>query len=47
MLILFLLIGCGPSTEDLAAVDYISLPGDDWQVSTPEEQGLDPILVAE
>ena len=47
LLILSMVIGCGPSTEDLAAVDYTPLPGDDWQVSTPEEQGLDPMLVAE
>ena len=41
------LVGCSPSTEELEAVDYTPLPGDDWQVSTPEEQGLDPLLVAE
>jgi hypothetical protein len=41
------LVGCGPSTADLEAVDYIPLPGDDWKVSTPAEQGLDPKLVAE
>jgi CubicO group peptidase (beta-lactamase class C family) len=41
------LVGCGPSTEDLEAVDYTPLPGDDWKVSTPAEQGLDPMLVAE
>ena len=40
------LVGCGPSTEDLEAVDYTPLAGDDWQVSTPAEQGLDPMLVA-
>ena len=39
--------GRGPSTEDLEAVDYTPLPGDDWKVSTPAEQGLDPRLVAE
>jgi CubicO group peptidase (beta-lactamase class C family) len=40
--------GCGsPSIEDLAAVDYTPLPRDDWKVSTPEAQGLDPMLVAE
>jgi CubicO group peptidase (beta-lactamase class C family) len=33
--------------EELEAVDYAPLPGDDWKVSTPEEQGLDPMLVAE
>jgi CubicO group peptidase (beta-lactamase class C family) len=37
----------GPSLEDLLAVDYTPLPGDDWEVSTPEVQGLDPMLVAE
>jgi CubicO group peptidase (beta-lactamase class C family) len=44
---LSVLVGCGPSTEELLAVDYTPLTGDDWQVSTPEEQGLDPMLVAE
>lgn len=47
ILILSMLVGCGPSTEELEAVDYSPLPGDDWLVSTPEEQGLDPMLVAE
>jgi CubicO group peptidase (beta-lactamase class C family) len=47
ILVLSMLIGCGPSTEDLEAVDYKPLPGDDWKVSTPAEQGLDPMLVAE
>ena len=47
ILILSTLVGCGPSTEDIEAVDYAPLPGDDWQVSTPVEQGLDPMLVAE
>ena len=42
------LVGCGdPSTEELEAVDYTPLPGDDWKVSTPAEEGLDPMLVAE
>jgi CubicO group peptidase (beta-lactamase class C family) len=47
ILILSMLVGCGPRTEDLEAVDYTPLPGDDWNVSTPVEQGLDPMLVAE
>ena len=38
---------CGPSIEDLLAVDCTPLPGDDWEVSTPTEQDLDPMLVAE
>ena len=41
------LAGCGATMEELEAVDYAPLPGDDWKVSTPEEQGLDPMLVAE
>lgn len=36
-----------PQAEDLATVDYTPLPADDWRVSTPAEQELDPILVAE
>jgi CubicO group peptidase (beta-lactamase class C family) len=46
VLILSALAGCGPSAADLAAVDYTPLSGDDWDVSTPEEQGLDPVLLA-
>jgi CubicO group peptidase (beta-lactamase class C family) len=40
------LVGCDSSDAELATVDYTPLPGDDWQVSTPAEQGLDPELVA-
>ena len=47
ILILSMLVGCGPSTEELEAVDYTPLAGDDWDVSTPAEQGLEPMLVAE
>jgi CubicO group peptidase (beta-lactamase class C family) len=47
ILFLSVLVGCGPSTGDLEAVDYTPRPGGDWEVSTPAEQGLDPILVAE
>jgi CubicO group peptidase (beta-lactamase class C family) len=36
-----------PRSQDLEAVEYTPLPGDDWKVSTPAEQGLDPMLVAE
>jgi len=41
------LAGCGSSPANLEVVDYAPLPGDDWQISTPAEQGLDPMLVAE
>lgn len=40
------LVGCGPSVDDLAAVDYSPIAGEGWPVSTPEAQRLDPDLVA-
>ena len=48
-LILTSLTACssGPSPEELAAVDYTPITEDEWLVSTPEEQGLDPDLLAE
>jgi CubicO group peptidase (beta-lactamase class C family) len=46
ILIISFLVGCGPSLADLEAVDYTPLPGGEWQVSTPLEQGLAPNLVA-
>jgi len=47
ILITSMLAGCGPSAADLEAVDYTPLVREDWKVSTPEEQGLDSMLVAE
>jgi CubicO group peptidase (beta-lactamase class C family) len=47
ILILSMLVGCSPSPQELENVDYTPLIGDNWQVSTPQEQGLDPLLVAE
>jgi CubicO group peptidase (beta-lactamase class C family) len=47
ILILSILVACGPSKEDLNSVDYTPLVREDWPVSTPEEQGLDSRLVAE
>ena len=48
ILVLTILTGCGgPSTEELEAVEYAPQAVGDWQVSTPDEQGLDPLLVAE
>jgi CubicO group peptidase (beta-lactamase class C family) len=47
VLLLSTLVGCGPSPKDLAAVDYTPLAGGDWEVSSPEEEGLDPDKVAE
>jgi CubicO group peptidase (beta-lactamase class C family) len=36
-----------PAPEELEQVNYTPLAGGDWKVSTPEAQGLDPMLVAE
>ena len=36
-----------PGKQELAAVDYAPLKQDDWPVSTPAEQELDPLLVAQ
>lgn len=48
IMIVSILIGCsGPSAEKLEAIDYAPVILDEWPVSTPEEQGLDPNLVAE
>ena len=47
ILILSSLVGYTAQAQDLKAVEYTPLPGDDWGVSTPAEQGLDPMLVAE
>jgi len=47
ILILSIPAGCGPSKADLAAVDYTPLSRDDWEISTPEAEGLDPERVAE
>jgi CubicO group peptidase (beta-lactamase class C family) len=52
LLVLSILVGCGSSTKDLgasrpAAIAYTPLSRDDWAVSTPAEQGLDPDLVDE
>jgi CubicO group peptidase (beta-lactamase class C family) len=47
LLVISALPGCGPSMEDLLAVDYTPLAGEDWEVSAPAKQGLDPMLVAE
>jgi CubicO group peptidase (beta-lactamase class C family) len=47
LLVISALPSSGPSIDDLLAVEYTPLPGNDWVVSTPEAQGLDPLLVAE
>jgi CubicO group peptidase (beta-lactamase class C family) len=47
ILILTMLVRCGPSNAELAIVDYKPLPNGDWKVSTPEEQGLDAEIIDE
>lgn len=47
-MILIMLVGCGgPSAAELETVDYTPITRDEWPVSTPEEQGLKPELVAQ
>jgi CubicO group peptidase (beta-lactamase class C family) len=41
------LLGCRSCFLDLNAVDYKPLSGGSWEVSTPEEQGLDPRLLGD
>ncbi|MCB9423141.1 MAG: serine hydrolase [Ardenticatenaceae bacterium] len=45
--VMVVLVGCGSSAAELDAVDYTPQSGGMWEISTPEEQGLDPELVAE
>jgi len=47
ILTLLFLVGCIPSVENQKAVDFTPLVRDDWEISTPAEQGLDPMLVNE
>jgi CubicO group peptidase (beta-lactamase class C family) len=47
ILILTIVVVCSPSDRELNAVEYAPLTEGAWKVSTPAEQGLDPILVAE
>ena len=48
ILMVSVLVGCSSccSLQNLEAIEYAPLSGDDWEVSTPAEQGLDPTLVA-
>lgn len=47
IVVAFSLVACGPSAAELATVDYTPITEDEWPVSTPAEQGLDPERVAE
>lgn len=48
IMVLVMLVGCGgPSAAELDSVNYSPVTEDLWPVSSPEEQGLDPTLVAE
>lgn len=38
---------CGPSPGEIAYIDFTPLPEGDMKISTPEEQGLDPRLLAQ
>ena len=41
------LAGCGSSPQVSETIDYAPLDRDDWAISTPQEQGLDPELVTD
>lgn len=41
------ILNSSPSSEELQEVEYTPLEREDWEISTPDEQGLDPELVAE
>jgi CubicO group peptidase (beta-lactamase class C family) len=41
------LAACGSSPQVSETIDYTPLERDDWAISTPEEQGLDPELVTD
>jgi CubicO group peptidase (beta-lactamase class C family) len=47
LLILASQTACGPTLEELNTIKYTPLERDDWLISTPTEQQLDPLLVAE
>ncbi|MFP1630831.1 serine hydrolase [Zhengella sp. ZM62] len=36
-----------PSSDDLSGIDFAPVSGDDFAISTPEAEGLDPVLLAE
>jgi CubicO group peptidase (beta-lactamase class C family) len=40
-----MLAACKPSNSTKDSIDYTPQLGDDWEVSTPEEQGLNPELL--
>ncbi|UCC17114.1 MAG: serine hydrolase [Dehalococcoidales bacterium] len=41
------IVGCSPSAEYLEDIEYEPVLRDDWGVSTPEAEGIDPDLMAE
>ena len=41
-----ILVSCGPSNEALKSVDYTPIQRNDWEISTPEAEGVNPTLVA-
>jgi CubicO group peptidase (beta-lactamase class C family) len=45
IIILLILAGCSTWSQCKKEVKYTPLPGDDWKLSTPAQQGLDPKLV--
>ena len=46
MLIILILVGCDSSNEFQDYESFAPLDGDEWEISTPEAEGLDPKLLA-
>ena len=46
LIMLLLIAGCGSNRVNLDTVDYTPLSGGVWEISTPEDQGLEPDLIA-
>lgn len=40
-------VACGPTRAQLEAIKYAPQQRGDWEISTPEREGLDPLRVAE
>ncbi|MBN2416009.1 serine hydrolase [bacterium] len=46
LIFVFILGSCASGPADFSGIDYTPRPDSDWTISTPQEQGLDPDLVA-
>ncbi len=47
ILSLLCIAGCSSKVEDINSINFSPVVREDWEVSTPEEQEIDPLLIAE